>query len=190
MLVHGYHLQSQLSAGPDGASYFAESQRSGRPAHVLVLSQARFSPDRWKLIVQRTRLLQWLESPTLQKPIATLLDQEIPAIVLPWDGTTRLTDLSASRSVNPTETFKIGRQLAEGLADLHRLGLCFGALCPSAITVRTNGTIRLDPTGTYCDWPAPITRTDVDRLCISPEQERHGLHPTGDTYALGIIIPK
>ncbi len=63
MLIHGYHLQSQLGAGPDGASYFGESQRSGKPAQVLILSQARFSPDRWNVIVQRTRLLQWLESP-------------------------------------------------------------------------------------------------------------------------------
>ena len=108
------------------------------------------------------------------------VDQEPPI----EDGQT-LRELLNERHLEPAEATRLGAQLADALAALHRRGEVHGQLTPLTVRILPSGRARLlDPPDTPADAldPASVPYLSPEQVTGDPAT------PASDVYALGLVL--
>jgi len=109
-----------------------------------------------------------------------VLDQEPPI----EDGQT-LRELLNERHLEPAEATRLGAQLADALAGLHRRGGVHGEVTPLTVRILPTGRARLlDPPDTPADAldPASVPYLSPEQVTGDPAT------PASDVYALGLVL--
>jgi serine/threonine protein kinase/class 3 adenylate cyclase len=165
MSLERYPILSQRGSGADGVSYRAKDAEDAVEVEIRVLHGACTTPEWWPVTVRRLRLACLLNHPTALRIRALHLDNQPPRIVLDWLEGDRLERACAERiPLPPDEAAGLSAQLAEALAEAHRLGLAHGRLAPGEAWLDATGRPRLDFTGleTHTAPPLPFaTRPSV-----------------------------
>jgi hypothetical protein len=100
------------------------------------------------------------------------------------DGQT-LRELLNERRLAPAETLRLGIQLADALAGVHRLGGVHGQLTPLTVRILPSGRARLlAPPDTPADAldPASVPYLSPEQVTGDPAT------PASDVYALGLVL--
>ena len=119
-------------------------------------------------------------APEAPVEVAPEVDEEPPI----EDGQT-LRELLNERHLEPSETLRLGAQLADALAGLHRRGGVHGQLTPLTVRILPSGRARLlAPPDTPADALDPASVP-----YLSPEQVTgETATPASDVYALGLVL--
>ncbi|MES2790014.1 MAG: serine/threonine-protein kinase [Planctomycetota bacterium] len=189
-------LVERLAVGFSGATYLARAIGT-RQARILKL--VTVEEDLVPEIMNRSQKLMTtgrkLAHPSIVIPQACeRIEQQLVFVSRHIPGRT-LTELLIRRGRYPARVvWQIGRQLADGLARLHAIGLAHGEIRPSQVRLLSEGTAVLIDTGIQGVLEPELTPHSqlVPECydCIAPELIGTGItcNPASDLYALGCLL--
>src|SRR5947209_8136990 len=123
MRLEGHRLLAQVGAGADGIAYRGEAP-DGSAVEARVLAGARADRDRWPAVVRQLRRAALLHHPAAVPVRSLHLGGNPPFVVLGCvPGASLAERLRGQVPLAVAAAFALGRALAEGLAEAHRLGL-------------------------------------------------------------------
>ncbi len=189
-------LVERLGVSFSGATYLARSIAT-RQARILklVTVEEDLIPE---ILTRSQKLLETgrkLAHPSIVMPQACeRIEQQLVFVSRHVPGRT-LTELLIRRGRYPARVvWQIGRQLADGLARLHAVGLAHGEIRPSQVRLLSEGTAVLIDTGIQGVLEPELTPHSqlVPECydCIAPELIGTGItyNPASDLYALGCLL--
>lgn len=189
-------LVERLGVSFSGATYLARSIAT-RQARILklVTVEEDLIPE---ILTRSQKLLETgrkLAHPSIVMPQACeRIEQQLVFVSRHVPGRT-LTELLIRRGRYPARVvWQIGRQLADGLARLHAIGLAHGEIRPSQVRLLSEGTAVLIDTGIQGVLEPELTPHSqlVPECydCIAPELIGTGItyNPASDLYALGCLL--
>jgi hypothetical protein len=173
-----YRLLRQLA---DGGVFLAE-RPGGQPAVVRAIAAARAADPQFRAEVAAARQV----SPAFATPV---VDADLDNAA-PWLATAYVTGPSLAETVReqgplPASTvLGLAAGLAEGLRDMHAVGLVHRNLRPSNVLLTQDGP-RLTGFGTWNATEVP----GMDPRFLSPEQVlADDVGPAGDIFSLGAVL--
>lgn len=189
-------LVERLVSSLSGATYLARSIAT-RQSRILKL--VKLEEDLVAEVINRSRNLletgKKLAHPSIVIPQACeQFDENLVFVSRHVPGRT-LTELLIRRGRFPAQVvWQIGRQLADGLARLHALGLAHGDIRPSQVRLLSEGTAVLIDTGIQGVLEPELTPhsqlVPESYDCVAPELIGTGMtyNPASDLYALGCLM--
>jgi serine/threonine protein kinase/tetratricopeptide (TPR) repeat protein len=203
--VSHYQVERQLGRGGSGTVYLARDVRLGRSVALKLLGASPASPaEAWSVFRDEARAIAELNHPA----IATLYDvdvfEEQPFLVLEYLAGATLAEQLRAGPLPSADILKIGRTLAEGLAEAHAHGIVHRDVKPGNILFTSHGSPKLvdfglarirpellppvGPDSTTADLVQP-ERIEGTLAYMSPEQLRRlTIDPRSDIYSLGVVL--
>ena len=142
--LRGYQIVSQVGTGVDGISYCAERSQDGEQVEYRVMTRAADHPEREEYLSRRLKLASLLDSPTATKILKVWQTSPVAALV-EFHAGKRLSEQLEHLAID--QRVGIACQVADALANAHRLGLPHGNLTADSIHCRTDNTACIDFTG-------------------------------------------
>jgi serine/threonine protein kinase len=138
---------------------------------------------------KQAKVLQGVSHPHVAPVLESGLADGYPYLISTVDAGT-LADQVRDQLRSPADLAVLGRQLAEGLAALHSVGLIHGGLAPSAVVVRPDGRPQLSAlTLGLGQHTGHAGLNSPSQLYVAPETLRDGtLTASSDLYALGAVL--
>ena len=189
-------LVERLGVSFSGGTYLA---RSIGTRQLRILKLVTVDEDLIPEILNRSQKLlvtaRKMAHPSIVIPQACeRVDEKLVFVSRHVPGRT-LTELLIRRGRYPARVvWQIGRQLADGLARLHSIGLAHGDIRPSQVRLLSEGTAVLIDTGIQGVLEPELTPHSqlVPECydCIAPELIGTGItyNPASDLYALGCLL--
>jgi serine/threonine protein kinase/class 3 adenylate cyclase len=190
-MLGGYVLLNQLGAGRDGTRYRAFDPRSKCTVDLRVLNELETS----ELDSRRARRLRAAAMLTHQTAIHLLelaIDRTPPFVVVQLVATPNVSETDGALApLSIDEAVTRAADLAEGMADAHRLGLARARFSPDILA-------RDDPRDRKMDWTGLDVGShseggaDLERANVLSAPEDAGMEalarPEADVYALGATL--
>ncbi len=210
-VLHGYVVTAHMRSEVRGECYRGRSLRDGEGDVVLrFMPRSVFAPgprSSWSPLWAYAERLQRLDHPNLERVLEcgmTLIGEEERFCVVSdaVDGDSLLSHIRAHGSLDVAEALTIGRQIAQGMATLHRLGVVHGDLRVTNIALaRSASNDGADARPVVCELgltslalqaegaPTSLRAMMISPESIAPEQIRGELATAStDIYAFGTIL--
>lgn len=184
MSLDAYRVKAQIGVGRDGVRYRASRPEGDDVVELLAIRRdSEAEDDSWYEAVRRSlRKRRLLVHPAVPRVLELALDQNPPYVVLEA-GAERETLREALRNRNALtrlEAAAIGLDLAEILADAHRLGLAHGDLTADRIEIEEDSCgLRAARLKFLC-----LEMDSSDR----PRRDPDAASPDEDVKALGDLL--
>ncbi|MCC6344678.1 MAG: serine/threonine-protein kinase [Bryobacterales bacterium] len=166
----GYQLEEFLGRGGTSTVYRARDMDSGHAVAVKIFAAHEIPP-------QDTGSAE-VEHPNVAKILGFASDSGIPYMVLEYvEGETVAQRLRRS-PLTQRELIPIARQIASGLAEAHRRGICHGDLKPANLMIDKRGIVKildLGSAGGTAAYMAP------ERAAGKPPDARSDVYSFGAT---------
>jgi len=198
-----YQLIAPLGAGAMGEVYRAHDTRLDRDVAIKLLPAARLADEDARGRLRREAdVLSRLNHPN----IATIFDFDttdgIDFVVMELVAGETLAAQAARGPLDVQEVLRIGREIANALAEAHERGVIHRDLKPGNVMVTPKGQVKLLDFGLAQRAVTVDAMTDVALTALAtdagiagtypymaPEQLRNGpLGPWTDTWALGAVL--
>ncbi len=210
-VLHGYVVTAHLRSEVRGECYRGRSLRDGEGDVVLrFMPRSVFTPgprSSWSPLWAYAERLQRLDHPNLERVLEcgmTLVgdDERFCVVSEAIDGETLLSHIRTRGRLDVAEALTVGRQIAQGMSTLHRLGVVHGDLRVTNIAlVRSASNDGADARPVVCELgltslalqaegaPTSLRAMMISPESIAPEQIRGELATTAtDVYAFGTIL--
>jgi serine/threonine protein kinase/class 3 adenylate cyclase len=205
-LAH-YRLVAQIGAGWDGVAYRAIDTRDEHPVEIRLLGGARVDARRWAKVTRRLRLAAQLDHPSIVHIRELALEHQPPFVVLDsLEGKPLADESSAAVRSKPEHALAIAADIADAVAEGHRLGLAHGRLGPASVFIlshqssarpRTAGnapsTAIAIQTGLALDFAGVETQPvrfvpEIEAACRAPGTKPGSPDTAADVYAVAALF--
>ncbi len=210
-VMHSYVITAHLRSEARGECYRGRSIRDGEGDVILrLMTRAVFAPEpraSWGTLWAYGERLQRLDHPNLERVLecgmTTLADETCFCVVSDSvEGATLLEHVRERGHLDVAEALTIGRQIAQGMGALHRLGVVHGDLRATNITlVRSASNDGADARPVVCELGLTTLALEAEGCApslrammlspenIAPEQIRdEPITAATDVYAFGTIL--
>ncbi len=209
-VLENYRVTAHVRREPRGECYQARSLREGENVLLRFMSRAVFAPGpaaTWGPLWAYAERLQRLDHPNLERVLecgmARMLNEEQFCVVSDaLEGDTLLAHVRAVGPLPVADALTLGRQIAQGMAALHRLHVVHGDLrATNIILVRSASNDGADACPVVCELgltslalrsqqiTASLRAMLVSPESIAPEQIRGEVAtPATDIYAFGTVL--
>lgn len=166
----GYQIEEFLGRGGTSTVYRARDMDSGHAVAVKIFSAHETPP-------QEAGSAE-VEHPNVAKILRFASDSGIPYMVLEYvEGETVAQRLRRSR-LTQRELIPIARQIAAGLAEAHRHGICHGDLKPANLMIDKRGIVKILDLGSAAGTEAYMA---PERAAGKPPDARSDVYSFGAT---------
>jgi eukaryotic-like serine/threonine-protein kinase len=196
LLVDGrYRLDTQIASGSSGETWRGTDLILARPVAVKLL-RADFAED--AAILARFRAAARHAGVLAHENIARIYDYDEsgvahrPFLVMELVDGPALTDLLATRTLEPTEVLDLVAQSAAGLAAAHRAGLVHRDVRPGNLLLAGGDVVKITNFGiSHARGDVPVTAAGPGAMAsayLAPERAAGASGtPASDLYSLGIV---
>lgn len=199
--VGEYVIGMLIGSGGMGAVYQAEQPRLQRLVAVKFL-QTRLAPNARERFLSEARALSAVHSEHVVHIYNYDEFRGQPYIVMEYVRGTNLLDAIRDGSCGDISSrLRIGRQIAEGLEDIHQAGLAHRDVKPSNVLIQPSGKIklldfgiawredsRLTQVGQVMGTPAYMAPEQVLRSLSVPSGQESKQYKQVDIYSFGILL--
>lgn len=183
---HRYTPQTLISHGPDGTAISAVTLDDHTPVELRLLAPARVRAHRWRTLRQHIAALDLCKHRHIRPIIEHDLDATEPLLVLaPAPGPTLAEYVAEHGAIDAFTVARWTAEIADALAEAHRLQLVHTALNPSSVWIDSQGAPWIELSTTNIHEPAAAT--GWTKSCLAPELRSYAPDSTSDVYALGIV---
>ena len=190
-----YEIVAPIGVGGMGEVYEARDTRLGRTVAIKVITQQLASDPRFRERFEReAHTVSQLNHPN----ICTLHDvghqDGVDFLVMEFVRGETLAERIRRGPVPPGEALEILNQMAQALAEAHRLGIVHRDIKPANVMLTSTGFVKVLDFGlAKVDDRGDITRTGVaigTLAYMAPEQllAEGRLGPETDVWALGVVL--
>lgn len=200
-----YRIDAKLGEGGMGAVYRAEDLTLGREVALKFLSRgASFDPEARRRLVKEAQAASRLNHPNIATIFELNVTDAVPFIVMELVPGRTLKEKLLLGSLSSAELLTTIRQIAEGLQEAHRAGVCHLDIKPGNIMLDARSRVKILDFGlaqmsrseaaSGATEGALVTETAADQVAgtvpyMSPEQLR-GASPgeASDIFSFGIVL--
>jgi TolB-like protein/Flp pilus assembly protein TadD len=200
-----YRIDAKLGEGGMGAVYRAEDLTLGREVALKFLSRgASFDPEARRRLVKEAQAASRLNHPNIATIYELNVTDAVPFIVMELVPGRTLKEKLLLGSLSSAELLTTIRQIAEGLQEAHRAGVCHLDIKPGNIMLGARSRVKILDFGlaqmsrseaaSGATEGALVTETAADQVAgtvpyMSPEQLR-GASPgeASDIFSFGIVL--
>jgi serine/threonine protein kinase len=199
VLAH-YRIDQKLGSGSFATVYKAHDLTLERPVAVKVVQRGKVSNP--AAVLAEARSAAALQHPNICT-IYSIDDSEgVPLIVMEYVPGWPLTEVIKDRPLARDVCARIGRQIADGMAAAHSVGLVHGDLKPENILLADDGTVKITDFGlSRRDQQNPAASETVTwdadvgggvagtPAYMAPELlDGQRATPASDVFALGLVL--
>jgi TolB-like protein/Flp pilus assembly protein TadD len=200
-----YRIHAKLGEGGMGAVYRAEDLTLGREVALKFLSRgATFDPEARRRLVKEAQAASRLNHPNIATIYELNVTDAVPFIVMELVPGRTLKEKLRLGPLSSAELLSTMRQIAEGLEEAHRAGVCHLDIKPGNIMLDARSRVKILDFGlarfSRSEVPAGdkedalMTQTEVDQVAgtvpyMSPEQLRGAsTGEASDIFSFGIVL--
>ena len=191
-VIGHYEIRERLGAGGMGVVYKAFDTKLMRPAALKFLPlQLRNNPDLQRRLTDEARAASALDHPNIVVIYDIYESGDDLFIAMAYhEGETLQSRLA--RPLARTESLRIARQIASGLARAHRHGIVHRDIKPSNLMIDRDGVVRIIDFGLAKSVDTTVTQEGGIRgtpLYMSPEQAvGKPIDHRTDIWSLGVVL--
>lgn len=142
--INHYDIEYELGAGEYGTVYYATDTRLKRPVVVKIAHPKRAKEKEIrKQILEEARIASAIQHPNISAIYEVGEHEERPFIVMQYVPGRTLAELLEDGALNMQFALSISIQIADGLAEAHRLGILHRDLKPANIMVTDGGLVKI-----------------------------------------------
>jgi tRNA A-37 threonylcarbamoyl transferase component Bud32/tetratricopeptide (TPR) repeat protein len=190
-----YEVRRVLGSGGSAVVYAAWDRELKRDIALKVLRHDRMTGPMLKRFRREVGAARDADSPRLVKVYDIGTSAEAVFLTMELVDGESLRELLLRGPLPVDEAVRIGIEVAEGLAALHRIGLVHRDVKPGNVLLAASGIVKLADFGLVRRWDADESRaTETDAVAgtfeyLSPEQALgRDLDGRSDLYGLGILL--
>ncbi|NTX63708.1 protein kinase [Myxococcus sp. CA051A] len=188
-LVEGFRVLKLLGEGASGRVYLAQDLALGRHIALKFLRPELLGPQSAERLLEEARTTARFNHPHIVTVHAAGVYQGQPFLALEYlEGETLRERMSRER-MSPGEVLRVGRAIADALAEAHRHGIVHADLKPENILLPRDGRLRVVDFGLARHAGTSAGAASGTPAYMSPERWR-GTPPAPamDLWSLGVIL--
>ncbi len=150
-----------------GGPIRARDLHAGRTVLIRRIDRARLTDN----ALAAARTATTISHPNVASVYGLAEDEKGPYIVTEFVAGDALNKVLDGRPMNPQRALEVAAQLADGLAEVHSLGLVHGDISPATVAITSKGQVKLFDVGVPLEaigQPAPDRSSSAKSL--APEQ--------------------
>jgi alkyl hydroperoxide reductase subunit AhpC/tRNA A-37 threonylcarbamoyl transferase component Bud32 len=195
-----YRIESEVGHGTFAAVFRARDTVLDRTVALKVFkaSNTSSSPN----ILAEARAAAALNHPNVCTVFAVDDSEGVPVIAMEYVDGQPLSALLHAGALAPAQTADVGRQIAQGMAAAHSLGIVHGDLKPANLLVSRGGVVKITDFGLSRRAALPQNSEETVEWVVaeeskiagtpaymSPEQCRgEPVTPKSDIFSLGVVL--
>ncbi len=190
-----YLIQKVLGQGAFGTVYLANDEELDRQVAIKVPRRDRFHGDELRQFLDEARTVARLRHPGIVSVFdAGRTAEGLPFVALAYIEGSSLDQILKSQSPSPERAAQLMADIAEAVAEAHRLGFVHRDLKPANILLDAHGNPHVADFGLAVHESAQRLRAGELSGTVpymSPEQVRgevHRLDGRSDIWSLGVIL--
>ncbi len=187
-----YELLTPLESSGSWSAFTAKCEDDSLVELRFLRSESVEGADR-KRLIRRWKLVRLMQHPGVRRVLEVVTDHEPPFCVLESVAAESCAVLIQRQPLTRLQILRLGKRLAETLAEAHRLGIVAGVLAPALMFDRSADDWMLDLTQGLGDISsghstAPLS-TSGDLHFIAPEVAAGEIaEPASDVYSLCAVL--
>ncbi|SMO68313.1 serine/threonine-protein kinase [Fodinibius sediminis] len=142
--IHHYNIEYKLGAGQHGTVYYATDTKLMRPVVIKIVHPERATDKHIReRILEEARIASAIQHPNVSAIYEVGEFEKRPYIVMQYVPGRTLEELLAGGPLNLQFALSISIQIADGLAEAHRLDILHRDLKPANIMVTDGGLVKI-----------------------------------------------
>lgn len=167
--IHHYNIHHSLGSGSHGTVYYATDTKLMRPVVIKIVHPDRASEKHIRTrILEEARIASAIQHPNVGAIYEVGEYQKRPYIVMQYVPGRTLKELLEKGPLNLQFALSISIQIADGLAEAHKLGILHRDLKPANIMVTDGGLVKI------LDFGLAKRRESPELAPISEDKVRKG----------------
>jgi serine/threonine-protein kinase len=193
-----YQILDRLGAGGMGEVFLAYDERLDRKVAIKRIHPGKSATaERRERFRREARVAAKLNHPAIVQVYDVLAEGDVDSIVMEYVEGTNLRRLVNDGPLSVAETVVIARDIAEGLAEAHRLGIVHRDLKSENVMVTPTGRAKIMDFGIAKRLLKEKTEESLTAMghvigtyrVMSPEQARGGeVDHRSDLFSLGVLL--
>ncbi len=187
--VASFRVVRLLGEGAAGRVYLAQDLALGRRVALKFLRPEVLGPENAARLLEEARATARFSHPHIVAVHAAGTFRGQPYLALEYLEGEDLRQRMVRERMSPSEALRIGRAVAEALAEAHRHGLIHADLKPENIVLPRDGRLRVVDFGLAREAGASVGAASGTPAYMSPERWRGAPPaPAMDIWSLGVLI--
>ncbi|WP_224243835.1 bifunctional serine/threonine-protein kinase/formylglycine-generating enzyme family protein [Hyalangium gracile] len=188
-LVDGFRVVQLLGEGASGRVYLAQDLALGRRVALKFLRPELLGPESAAQLLEEARTTARFSHPHIVTVHAAGTFREQPYLALEYLEGQTLRERMARERLPPAEVLRVGRAIADALAEAHRHGIIHADLKPENVLLPRDGRLRVVDFGLARHAGASAGAASGTPAYMSPERWQGALpSPAMDIWALGVML--
>ncbi|MCW9706712.1 serine/threonine-protein kinase [Fodinibius salsisoli] len=204
--IHHYDIHHELGSGSYGTVYYATDTKLMRPVVIKIVHPERSTEKQIReQILEEARIASAIQHPNVSAIYEVGEYEKRPYIVMQYVPGRTLEELLETGGLNLQFVLSISIQIADGLAEAHKLGILHRDLKPANIMVTDGGLVKILDFGLAKRKESvelPDTSQKNMEKSVNPESSRFGTtaymapeqfvtlrsSQQSDIFSLGVIL--
>ena len=142
--IHHYDIDYELGSGQHGTVYYATDTKLMRPVVIKIVHPKRATEKQIReRILEEARIASSIQHPNISAIYEVGEYEERPYIVMQYVPGRTLKELLEKGPLNLQFALSISIQIADGLAEAHKMGILHRDLKPANIMVTDGGLVKI-----------------------------------------------